>query len=56
MAFYDRAHRGDVVQRVIDDVGGFAAGLKLMLRQPPRRACSAWSFGVVVLAGLSADA
>lgn len=30
MAFYDTSHRGDVVQRVLDDVHGFAAGLKLV--------------------------
>jgi ABC-type multidrug transport system fused ATPase/permease subunit len=28
MSFYDTSHRGDVVQRVLDDVYGFASGLK----------------------------
>jgi subfamily B ATP-binding cassette protein MsbA len=31
MAYYDAARRGDVVQRVLDDVHGFATGLKVLL-------------------------
>src|SRR5262249_26261654 len=30
MSFFDASRRGDVVQRVLDDVNGFASGLKLV--------------------------
>lgn len=40
MPFYDGAHRGDVVQRVLDDVHGFAAGLKLAFQSVPEGAFS----------------
>ena len=52
MTFYDRARRGDVVQRVMDDVGGFSSGLKLIYGSLPEGLLSL-IFGVVVLAGLS---
>lgn len=52
MAFYDAAHRGDVVQRVLDDVGGFASGLKLVFGSLPEGFFSLL-FGIVFLAGLS---
>ena len=36
MTFFDGAHRGDVVQRVLDDVYGFAGGPEARPRQPAR--------------------
>jgi len=52
MTFYDTAHRGDVVQRVLDDVGGFAAGLKLVFGSLPEGFFSLL-FGIFFLFGLS---
>ncbi len=54
MAFYDGAHRGDVVQRVLEDVYGFAAGLKLVLGSLVEGALNLL-FGIVVLAALSGE-
>lgn len=52
MAFYDASHRGDVVQRVLDDVGGFASGLRLVFGSLPEGFFSLL-WGIVILAFLS---
>src|SRR5205814_1774613 len=52
IAFYDAAHRGDVVQRVMDDVHGFAGGLKLVFQSLPEGLFNL-VFGILVLATLS---
>ena len=54
MTFFDGAHRGDVVQRVLDDVYGFAGGLKLVLGSLPEGLFSI-AFGLVLLAALSGE-
>jgi len=52
MSFYDSSHRGDVVQRVLDDVHGFASGLKLVLGSLVEGGFNL-IFGVVILYALS---
>lgn len=54
MTFFDGAHRGDVVQRVLDDVHGFAGGLKLVLGSLPEGVFNI-VFGLVMLAALSGE-
>lgn len=54
MSFFDGAHRGDVVQRVLDDVNGFAGGLKLVLGSLPEGVFNL-AFGLVMLAALSGE-
>ena len=51
MTFYDSAHRGDVVQRVLDDVHGFAAGLiygRLSGRTPDESLRLGWAHGALL--------
>ena len=52
VAFYDAAHRGDVVQRVLDDVYAFAIALKLFLQSLPEGILMLVA-GIVILAALS---
>jgi ABC-type multidrug transport system fused ATPase/permease subunit len=52
ISFYDVAHRGDVVQRVMDDVGGFSAGLRLVFQSLPEGFFNLM-FGVLCLSVLS---
>ena len=52
VAFYDTARRGDVVQRVLDDVGGVAAALKMMLGSLPEGVLTLGA-GLAFLAALS---
>ncbi len=52
MSFYDTSHRGDVVQRVLDDVYGFASGLKLVLGSLVEGGFNLL-FGVLILYALS---
>ena len=52
MGFYDAAHRGDVVQRVMEDVFGFAASIKLMLQSLPEGVFSLIS-GIAILWALN---
>ena len=52
MHFYDTARRGDVVQRVLDDVGGVASALKMMLGSLPEGVLTLGA-GLAFLAALS---
>ncbi|HVG92815.1 MAG TPA: ABC transporter ATP-binding protein, partial [Planctomycetota bacterium] len=54
ISFYDKARRGDVVQRVLDDVHGFASGLRLVFSSLVEGMAHIVS-GVVVLALMSVE-
>jgi ABC-type multidrug transport system fused ATPase/permease subunit len=54
MAFYDAAHRGDVVQRILDDVYAFSIGLKLVLSTVIEGSLHI-VMGIVILAALSVE-
>jgi ABC-type multidrug transport system fused ATPase/permease subunit len=54
MRFYDGAHRGDVVQRVLDDVNGVSSALKMLLASMPEGVLTLGA-GLLVLAALSVE-
>jgi ABC-type multidrug transport system fused ATPase/permease subunit len=54
IAFYDGARRGELVQRVMDDVHGFSSALRLMLSSLPESGLHLIA-GILVLAALSVE-
>ena len=49
MAFFDKAQRGELMQRALGDVGGYTAGLQVMLGALPRAAIEIGTTLVVLL-------